>query len=220
MENVENIRQASGSYMIVWEISYADLWVLTRVNGFHVCSRWHLIYPRSEIEWNKSTFIFVSWPCLAHERQESHFLISKFYREVIIIKIISLSPKVNSLGVLTIVFYRGKRKIYTCFGTNNNVPDISDLRSGEKQWLHFVAQTHGGGGGGGTPLHKPVVQYVLPQRIYFFLHRFGLKTDIHFAHFRLESSRVFEGTTGVYERICRCSFRWILRKKELCTKRI
>ena len=67
--------------------------------------------------------------------------------------------------------------------------------------------TGGGGGGGGTPLHKPVVQYVLPQRIYFFLHRFGLKADIHFAHFRLESSRVFEGTTGVYERICRCIFR-------------
>ena len=64
-----------------------------------------------------------------------------------------------------------------------------------------------GGGEGVTPLHKPVVQYVLPQRIYFFLHRFGLKTDIHFAHFRLESSRVFEGTTGVYERICRCIFR-------------
>ena len=64
----------------------------------------------------------------------------------------------------------------------------------------------GGGGEGGTPLHKPVVQYVLPQRI-FFLRRFGLKTDIHFAHFRLESSRIFEGTTGVYERLCRCSFR-------------
>ena len=29
---------------------------------------------------------------------------------------------------------------------------------------------------------------------------FGLKTGIHFAHFGLESSVVFEGTTGVYER--------------------
>ena len=28
--------------------------------------------------------------------------------------------------------------------------------------------TGGGGGGVGTPLHKPVVQYVLPQRIFFF----------------------------------------------------
>ena len=30
--------------------------------------------------------------------------------------------------------------------------------------------------------------------------RFGLSTVIHFAHFGLESSMVFEGTTGVYER--------------------
>ena len=40
---------------------------------------------------------------------------------------------------------------------------------------------------------------------YVFLRRFGLKTGIHFAHFRLESGRVFEGTTGVLERICRFS---------------
>ena len=33
------------------------------------------------------------------------------------------------------------------------------------------------------------------------LRRFGLKTSIHFAHFGLESGMVFEGTTGVYERI-------------------
>ena len=31
---------------------------------------------------------------------------------------------------------------------------------------------------------------------------FGLKTGIDFAHFDLESGMVFEGTTGVYERIC------------------
>ena len=33
--------------------------------------------------------------------------------------------------------------------------------------------------------------------------RFGLKTRIHFAHFGLESGKVFEGTMGVYERIYR-----------------
>ena len=33
-----------------------------------------------------------------------------------------------------------------------------------------------------------------------FLHRFGLKTGIDFAHFGPESGMVFEGTTGVYER--------------------
>ena len=41
-----------------------------------------------------------------------------------------------------------------------------------------------------------------PQRVWF-LRRFGLKTGIYFAHFGLESGMVFEGTTGVYERICR-----------------
>ena len=38
-----------------------------------------------------------------------------------------------------------------------------------------------------------------------FLRRFGLKTGIDFAYFGLESGMVFEGTTGVYERIYRFS---------------
>ena len=37
------------------------------------------------------------------------------------------------------------------------------------------------------------------------LHHFGLKTGIHFVYFGLESGMVFEGTTGVYERIYRLS---------------
>ena len=37
----------------------------------------------------------------------------------------------------------------------------------------------------------------------WFLDRFGLKTVIDFAHFGLESGLVFEGTTVVYEHICR-----------------
>ena len=57
------------------------------------------------------------------------------------------------------------------------------------------------GGGGGTPLYK-LYRYVPPHRVGF-LRRFGLKTGIHFAHFGLESGMVFEGTTGVYERIYR-----------------
>ena len=57
------------------------------------------------------------------------------------------------------------------------------------------------GRGGGTPLYKPY-RYVPPHRVGF-LRRFGLKTGIHFAHFGLESGMVFEGTTGVYERIYR-----------------
>ena len=59
------------------------------------------------------------------------------------------------------------------------------------------------GRGGGTPLYK-LYRYVPPYRVGF-LRRFGLKTSIHFAHVGLESGMVFEGTTGVYERIYRFS---------------
>ena len=65
--------------------------------------------------------------------------------------------------------------------------------------------------GGSTPLDK-LYRYVLPHRVGF-LRRFGLKTGIHFAHFGLESGMVFEGTTGVYERIYRFNSKWV-RKKE------
>ena len=46
-----------------------------------------------------------------------------------------------------------------------------------------------------------------------FLRRFVLKTGIHFAHFGLELGMVFEGTTGVYERIYRFNSKRV-RKKE------
>ena len=48
--------------------------------------------------------------------------------------------------------------------------------------------------------------YLPPQRVEF-LRRFGMKTGIHFTHFGLESGMVFEGTTGVYERIYRFNSR-------------
>ena len=67
------------------------------------------------------------------------------------------------------------------------------------------------GGGGGTPLYK-LYRYVPPHRVGF-LRRFDLKTGIHFAHGCLESGMVFEGTTGVFERIYRFNFKWV-RKKE------
>ena len=54
---------------------------------------------------------------------------------------------------------------------------------------------------GGTPLYK-LYRYVPPHWVGF-LRRFGLKTGINFAQFGLESGMVFEGTTGVYERIYR-----------------
>ena len=59
----------------------------------------------------------------------------------------------------------------------------------------------GGGGGVDTPLYKPH-RYVPPHPVGF-LGLFGLKTGIHFAHFGPESGMIFEGTTGVYERVCR-----------------
>ena len=58
-----------------------------------------------------------------------------------------------------------------------------------------------GGTPGATPLNK-AYSFVPPQRVWF-LRRFGLNTDIDFAHFGLEWGMVFEGTTGVYERISR-----------------
>ena len=56
------------------------------------------------------------------------------------------------------------------------------------------------GGGGGSPSYK-LYRYVPPHWVGF-LCCFGLKTRIHFAHFGLESGMIFEGITGVYERIC------------------
>ena len=41
-----------------------------------------------------------------------------------------------------------------------------------------------------------------PYRVGF-LRRFGLEKGMQFVHFGLESGMVFEGTTGVYERIYR-----------------
>ena len=52
-----------------------------------------------------------------------------------------------------------------------------------------------------TPLYKPY-RYVPLQKVWV-LGLFGLKTDIDFANFGLESGMVFDGTTGVYERIYR-----------------
>ena len=54
---------------------------------------------------------------------------------------------------------------------------------------------------GGTPLYK-LYRYMPPHRVEF-LHRFGLKTGLHLAYFGLESGMIFDGTSGVYERIYR-----------------
>ena len=53
---------------------------------------------------------------------------------------------------------------------------------------------------------------MLAHRVGFF-RRFGLKAGIHVAHFGLKAGMVFEGTTGVYERIHRFDSKRV-RKKE------
>ena len=75
-------------------------------------------------------------------------------------------------------------------------------------WNHILRPPRGGGA---TLLYNPY-RYVPPQRVGF-LRRFSLKTGIHFAHFGLESSMVFEGTTVVHEGIYRSNSKWV-RKKE------
>ena len=54
----------------------------------------------------------------------------------------------------------------------------------------------------GTPLYKPSAA---PKGRGFA--PFGLKTGIHFSHFGLELGMVFEGTTGLYERIRKSNIR-------------
>ena len=58
-------------------------------------------------------------------------------------------------------------------------------------------------GGRGWGVVLPYVTYIgrVPPPWVAFLSLFALKTGIHFTHFGLESGMVFEGTTGVYERI-------------------
>ena len=48
-----------------------------------------------------------------------------------------------------------------------------------------------------------IISHIVMCRPKGFLRCFGLKTGKDFAHFGLESGMVFEGTTELYERICR-----------------
>ena len=67
-------------------------------------------------------------------------------------------------------------------------------------------------GEGGTPLYK-LYKYVPPHQVGF-LCCFGLQKGIHFADFGLASGMVFEGTTGVYERIYHKLLQFQMTKKE------
>ena len=78
------------------------------------------------------------------------------------------------------------------------------MRAGADQLLvrsRSYARKAGAGGGGSPSLSHMVC--ASPKGVVFGPF-FGLKTGIDFAHFGVESaSMVFEGTTGVYERIYR-----------------
>ena len=54
----------------------------------------------------------------------------------------------------------------------------------------------------------------MPPHQVEFLRCFGPKKGIHFADFGLESGMVFEGTTGVYERIYHKLLLFQMTKKE------
>ena len=54
----------------------------------------------------------------------------------------------------------------------------------------------------------------MPPHQVEFLRCFGPKKSIHFADFGLESGMVFEGTTGVYERIYHKLLQFQMTKKE------
>ena len=79
--------------------------------------------------------------------------------------------------------------------------------SSEEQWAR-TADYSRPGCLGGTPLYKPY-KYVPPPWI-----GFGGRFGLDFAHFGLESGMGFEGTTGVYECIYRCSSKWVSHKEK------
>ena len=68
---------------------------------------------------------------------------------------------------------------------------------------NFIHGATPGSRGGLLPyISYMLYRYMPPHRVGF-LRRFGLKTGMRFTHLGLESVLVFEGTTGVYERIHR-----------------
>lgn len=84
------------------------------------------------------------------------------------------------------------------------------------RWLTSIVITspRGGGGGWGTSLNKPY-RFVPHQKVCF-LCCYGLKTGKDFAHFGLEWGMAFEGSTGVYERICCFKSKWKRNRESWC----
>ena len=91
-------------------------------------------------------------------------------------------------SIFTVLVVKVARKAFFPFSTELHCMSLIDLDCDNIP------------GGGGTSLNKPY-RFVPHQKVWF-LCRYGLKTGNDFAHFGLKLGMAFEGTTGVYERIC------------------
>ena len=80
-------------------------------------------------------------------------------------------------------------------------------RTEGRGWRYTLRPPHparGEGGGGGVVLrYLSHIDICRPRGYGLFCGPFWSEMGIHFAHFGLESGMVFEGITGVYERIYR-----------------
>lgn len=94
-------------------------------------------------------------------------------------------------SIFTVLVVKVARKAFSPFSTGLHCMSLIDLD---------CDNIPKGEGGGGTSLNKPY-RFVPHQKVCF-LCRYGLKTGKDFAHFGLEWGMAFEGSTGVYERIC------------------
>ena len=91
-------------------------------------------------------------------------------------------------SIFTVLVVKVARKAFSPFSTGLHCMSLIDLDCDNIP-------------GGGASLNKPY--RFVPHQNLCCLCRYGLKTGKDFAHFGLESGMAFEGTTGVYERICR-----------------
>ena len=137
-------------------------------------------------------------PEQTHLWRETYWQIMLFY----------LAQVPPPLILLLLLFWSYLSKLLQCFpsckNTNCHHHNLSPKRVQKQQWW----------GGGGL---LPYISYrYVPPHWEGFLHRFGLKTGIHFAHFALESGMVFEGTTGLYEHLHCFNSKWARKKEKYC----
>ena len=119
------------------------------------------------------------------------------------------TPSLSVGKVVVSDWHRRKRKS-SCFRRPINFP--FETSSQMNCFRRLNVSTWGSKIGRADAVVYKLYRYVPSHRVGF-LRCFGLKTGLHFANFGLESGVVFEGTTGVYERIYCFNSKWV-RKKE------